>query len=167
MLNWSNEETSGTEGVVDDQWDTGIVGNLSNSLNIWDVVSWVANGLDVDGLGLLVDGSGNILGSVGGDELGLDTETWEEDLELVVGSSVDVGGGNDVVTGLGESGNGHELGGLTGGGGNGSNTTLKSCYPLLEDIDSWLKRRIVSTVALLLVRVLVEEIVALTFMIRE
>jgi hypothetical protein len=141
VFNWSDEESTGAEGVVDDQWDTSIVGDLGDSLNIWHVVSWVTNGLDVDSLGLLVNGSGDILWLVTSNELGIDAKTWKEDLELVVGSSVDVGCGNNVVTSLREGCNGHELSRLTGGCGNSGDTTFKSCYPLLENIDSWLVRQ--------------------------
>ena len=68
------------------------VGDLGNSLNIRNVVPRVANALNVDGLGLVVDGGGNVLGLVAVDELGLDPEAGKEDLELVVGATVEVGG---------------------------------------------------------------------------
>ena len=86
--------------------------NLGNGLNIKHVVAGVANRLDKDGLGLVVNGGGEVLEILPADELGVDPETGEEDLELVVGSPVQVASRDDVVTGMGESGDGEELGGL-------------------------------------------------------
>ena len=114
------------------------MGNLGNGLQVRDVVLGVANALDVDSLGLVVNGSSDILGLVAVDELGVDAKTGEEDLELVVGATVEVGGGHDVVAGMGEGVDGDELGSLARRGGQGSDTTLKGSYPLLEDMDSGL-----------------------------
>lgn len=65
-----------------------LVGSLGKSLEVGDVVLGVANALDVDGLGLVVDSTGKILGFVAVDELGLNTQAGQEDLELVVGTAV-------------------------------------------------------------------------------
>jgi hypothetical protein len=111
------------------------VGNLGNSLQVRNVVLGVTNALEVDGLCLVVDGSSNVLGLVAVDKLGLDAQTGEEDLELVVGAAVEVGGGDDVVAGVGQSVDGDELGGLAGGGGESSSTALESGYSLFKDID--------------------------------
>ena len=111
------------------------MGDLGNGLEVGDVVAGVANGLEVDGLGVVVDEGGNVLGLVAVGELGLDAEAGQHDLELVVGATVQVGGGDDVVTGVGESSEGHEESSLAGGGGNSGNTTLESSNTLLEDID--------------------------------
>lgn len=138
VVNGAGKEAGSTKGVVDNKGNTGIVGDLGNGLEVGDVVAGVANGLDVDGLGLLVDGGSNGSWIVAVDKLGLDAEAGKEDLELVVGSAVEVGGRDNVVSGVGESSNGHELSGLAGRGGNGSNTTLEGSNTLLKDIDSGL-----------------------------
>lgn len=114
--------------------------NLGNGLEVRDVVLGVTNALDVDSLSLVVNGSTNVLGLVAVDKLGLNAQAGQEDLELVVGAAVEVGGGHDVVAGVGEGIDGDELGRLAGRGGEASNTTLQGSYPLLEDIDSWLER---------------------------
>ena len=59
---------------------------------------------------------GNLLRLINVHKLGVDVETREEDLELVVSAAVEVGGGDDVVAGVGEGGDGDELGALAGGG---------------------------------------------------
>lgn len=112
------------------------MGDLGNGLEIRHVVARVADALDVDGLGLVVDGGGNLVGVVSVDKLGLDAQTREEDLELVVGAAVQVRRGDNVVTSVCESANGDELGSLAGRGSQGSDTTFQRSYALLKDIDS-------------------------------
>lgn len=112
--------------------------HLGNSLKVRHVVAGVSDALEVDGLCLVIDGGLNGLGVVALDELCGDAVALECDLELVVGAAVEVGGGDNVVAGLGESSEGEELSGLTRGGGQSSNAPFKGCYPLLEDIDGGL-----------------------------
>lgn len=109
--------------------------SLGNGLKVRNIVAGVTNRLDVDSLGTVINSRGNILRLVTLNELGSDPHAWERNLELVVGAAVQVAGGDDVVSGMGEGRDGHELGGLTGGGSNGGNTTFQGCNTLLEDID--------------------------------
>jgi hypothetical protein len=118
------------------------VSHLGNGLKVRDIVSGVADALDVDSLGLLVNSGGDVFDLVAGNELGGDAEALEGDLELVVGTAVKVAGRDDVVASLGEGRNGNELSSLARGGGQSSNTALKGSYPLLEDIDGGLDRRV-------------------------
>ena len=111
------------------------MGNLSNCFEIRYVVLGIADALNVDGLGLVVDGGGQLLGLVAIDKLGRDAQAGEDDLELVVGAAVEVRGRDDVVAGVCEGGDGEELGGLAGGGGKGSDTALEGSDALLKDID--------------------------------
>lgn len=108
---------------------------LGNGLEVRNVVAGVTNRLDVDSLGTVINSRGNILGLVTLDELGSDSHAREHNLELVVGAAVQVAGGDDVVSGMSESRDSHELGSLAGGGSDGSNTTFQGCNTLLEDID--------------------------------
>lgn len=155
VVDGAHEVAAGTEGVVDlgerelvigrfgqarqretyDNRNTLLVGKLGDGLKVGNVIAGVANALDVDSLSLLVDGSGQVLGLVASDELGLDAVAGKHDLELVVGSAVEVGGRDNVVTGVGEGGDGHELSGLAGGSGDGGNTALEGSHALLEDIN--------------------------------
>lgn len=112
--------------------------HLGDRLEIGHVESRVADGLQIHGLGAVVDEGGDILGLVTLDELGRDAQPREHDLELVVGAAVQVAGGDDVVTGVGEGGNGHELGRLAGRGGHGGHTTLEGSDALFEDVDGGL-----------------------------
>jgi hypothetical protein len=135
VLNGTDEETSSAEGVVNNQGDTLLLTDLGDGLEVGDVVLGVSDGLDVDSLGLVVNGSTDVLGFVAVHELGLDSKAGEHDLELVVGSSVQEGGRHDVVTGVRESGNGHELSALARGGGHSGNSPLQRSDTLLENID--------------------------------
>lgn len=69
-----------------------VVGNLGNSFEIRNSVRGVGNALDEDGFGVLIDRSCEVLRLVAVDELGIYTQSGHEDLQLVVGSSVQVGG---------------------------------------------------------------------------
>ena len=111
------------------------MGDLGEGLDIRDVVSGVANSLNVNSFCLVVNGSANVLGLVASNELGLNSKTWKHDLQLVVGAAVEVGRRDDVVALVGECSNGHELSGLAGGGSDGSNTALEGCDTLFEDIN--------------------------------
>lgn len=64
------------------------MGNLGNGRNVGDVVSGVTNALNVDSLSLVVDGGSNILRLVSVYELGFNTQSREENLELVVCATV-------------------------------------------------------------------------------
>ena len=112
-----------------------LMGKLGDSLKVGDVIAGVSNALDIDSLGLLVDGSCQVLGLVASDELGLDAVAGKHDLQLVVGAAVEVGGRDNVVTGVGERGDGHELSGLAGGSSDSGNTALEGSHAFLEDID--------------------------------
>lgn len=169
VLNGANKVSAGTKGVVDliviaislvsffetrshglanskiikatyHQGHALVVGYLGNGLQVRYVVSRVADALEEDGLCVVVDGGGNVLGVVALDKLGGDAVALEGDLELVVGAAVEVRGGDDVVAGLGESSEGDELGCLARGGGQSSSAPFKGCYPLLKDIDGGLTR---------------------------
>lgn len=117
-----------------------LVSDLGDSLDVWDVVLGVSNTLDVDGLGFIINGSGQVLRLVTDDELGVDAQSWEEDLQLVVGSSVEVRRRHDVVAGMCEGRDSHELSGLTRAGCDGGHAALEGRKALLKDVDGGLWR---------------------------
>lgn len=134
VLNGADKVSTGTESVVDNQGNAGIVGNLGNSSNVVNEVLWVGNRLDVDGLGLGVDSSRVVLGLLGLDKLGGNAKTGEEVSPGIVGTTVKVRRGDDVVTSTAETHDDHTLGGLTGRGSESGGTTFKSGNTLLKDI---------------------------------
>lgn len=64
--------------------------DIGNLFKIRNIVSWIANRLDVDCFCPLVDQVCKVVGTVTGDELGLDAESWQEDLELVIRAAVQI-----------------------------------------------------------------------------
>lgn len=88
------------------------MGKSHDLLKVRNVVLGIANALDVDSLGVVVDQGDQVLGLVAVGELGLDAEARQGDLELVVGATVEVGGRDNVISGLRKRGNAEELRGL-------------------------------------------------------
>jgi hypothetical protein len=121
----STEVSSRTECVVNNHRNTSLVCDGNDLLEIWDVVLRVADTLELDSsqplspdilsrthvnsLRLLVNRGLEVIGLVSIDELGLDAQTWEEDLQLVVCASVQVRRCDYVVPSMCESGNRNEL----------------------------------------------------------
>lgn len=96
-----------------DDGDAGLVGDLDNAFKVRDVVPWVSDTLKIDGLGLVVDQWLEIFWLIPRHKLGLDAQSGEEDLELVVSAAIQVRRGDDVVACVSQCCNGHELCGLT------------------------------------------------------
>jgi hypothetical protein len=83
-------------------------------LEVRHVEARVADGLDVERLGLRRRSPSEVLRIVALDELHADAEPRERHLELVVGAAVEVAGRDDVVAGLGDGGDRQELRRLAG-----------------------------------------------------
>jgi hypothetical protein len=81
--------------------NTLFVRNLGNSLEIGHVVSRVPNSLHVNRLGTIINESSNILCTIAIHKFGLNAQSRQEDLELIVGTAVEVTGCDDVVAGVG------------------------------------------------------------------
>lgn len=108
---------------------------LGDGLEVGHVVPRVADALDVDGLGAVVDGGGEVLGRVALDELGLDAEAGQQHLELVVRPAVEVRRRDDVVAGAREGRDRNELCGLARRRRERRHAALEGRDALLEDID--------------------------------
>lgn len=87
MLDGSNEVAASTKGVVNNEWDFVVVGYLGNGCNVQDLVLWVGDRLDVDGLGLGIDGLGKVLWVAGVDKARCDSHAGEQDPVRVGGES--------------------------------------------------------------------------------
>lgn len=109
-----------------------LVRELSDGLDVRDVVPGVPDALDVDGLRLVVDGGGEVLGPVARDELGRDAEPRQQHLELVVGAAVQVRRRHDVVAALRQRRERQELRRVPGGRRDRRRAALERRDPLLE-----------------------------------
>ena len=110
------DQVRGAEGVVDDQGQAVLVGNLGNGVNVGNVRVGVAQGLQVDGAGVLLDGVLDLGQVMGVDEGGSHAESGQGVLQQVGGTAVDGLLGDDVTAVL------------------GSHAALKGCDALLEHI---------------------------------
>ena len=127
------EQVRSGEGVVHDHRQVMLVGDFGDCLEVRQISVRVAEGLEVDELGILLDGVLELLRVLGGDEGGGDAVTRQGVAQQVEGTAVDVLGGDDVVTGLGDVAHGVFDGGGTGSDGQTSGTTFKGGDAVLED----------------------------------
>ncbi|KAH3668973.1 hypothetical protein OGAPHI_002728 [Ogataea philodendri] len=128
------EVTSRSESVVNHHRNTLGVCKVDDLSKVGHIVLWVTNGLQVDGLGFVVHQVSETFNRVTLGESGLNSQSLESDLELVVGSSVEEGGGDNIVSSMSQSSNSQELGSLARSCGNGSRTVFQSCDSLLKHV---------------------------------
>ena len=96
------EQVRGGEGIVDDHRQMMLVGDGGDGFEVRQVGVRIAEGLEVDELGVLLDGVLELLRILGGDEGGGDAVTRQGVTQQVEGATVDVLGGDDVIAGLGD-----------------------------------------------------------------
>ena len=77
-----------------------------------------------------------IAGSIALDDRNVDAEPGKGDLELVVGSAVEVAGGHDVLSGLGQRAQSEELGRLSAGRGQPCDSAFQGRQALRVDVDA-------------------------------
>jgi hypothetical protein len=116
MLDRLNEISTSSEGIVNlgeldwrnrigwvqtyDDRNAMFVRNFCDGLKVRDVVFGVSNALDINSLCFLVNHLSEILRLVSVHKLGVDAQSREENLELVIGSAVQVSGRYNVVTSM-------------------------------------------------------------------
>ena len=92
------------------------------------------NGLQINGLGVGLDGALHLCQVMGIDEGGLDAVLAQGVLQQVIAAAVDGLLGHDVVAGLGQRLNGVADGGCAGSHSQSGHAALQRCDPLLEDV---------------------------------
>ena len=122
-----------------DYGNPGVMRHLAYSLKVWDVVSWVSDALQIYHLGLVVDQMLEIFRLVPIDEFGMDPQPGQENLELIVGPPVQIRSGYDVVAGMCECDNRHELSRLSRGCCHGGDAAFQRCDALLNHIHRGLR----------------------------
>ena len=115
------------------------MGNLGDGLKVGNIVSWIPDSLNINSLGPVINSCNQVFWFVSFHKLGLDAQTWQQDFKLVVRSTIQISGCDNVVAMVGKGRYGHELSGLAGGCSKGTNSTFQSCNTFLKDIDGWLK----------------------------
>ena len=127
------EQIRGAESVVDDNRQTVLLGDLGDGVDVGDVGVGVAERLEIDDRGVVLDGALDLVQVMSVDKRGLDAKLGERMLQQVVGATVDGLLGNHVVTGLGKSLQGIGDGSSTGGDGETCHATLECGGTVLED----------------------------------
>ena len=134
MFQGPEQCSAAAKGIVDDQWQIVFLCQFRKFLEIRNIETWVANGFQIDRFGFLVD---QLLKTGGIQVIGdtcSDTNVLEGNFELVVGSAIQKGRGDKIVTGAGNVGDGNELCSVSGGNSQCCNPTLKGCNPFLKHI---------------------------------
>ena len=108
---------------------------LDNPFKIRHIVPRIPNALNIHRLRLVVNRLLKLLRVLALDEFGADAQAWKEDFELVVRAAVEVRGRDDVVAGMREGRDRHELRGLAGRGGDGGDAAFEGRDALFEDVD--------------------------------
>ena len=131
-LQGPGEITAGAESIVHDQWQVIVFGQRNKFFKIRNVQPGVADGLQINGLGVLVDQRHEAVHIIAVGKAGFDAEPFEGHLELVVGASVEEGGGHEIVTGLQDVVQRDELRGLSRTHGQGGHAAFQRRDPFLE-----------------------------------
>jgi hypothetical protein len=101
-------EVGGREGRIDNEGYPAGVGVFGDRIQICDLKSGVGNALREEGARLFVGGLGEVFGILRVDKADLYSESGEEVVELGVGATIEVAGGDNVVSYLGEIDDGVE-----------------------------------------------------------
>lgn len=117
------EQIRSAEGVIDDDRQAMLLGDLGDSVDVGNIGVGVTERLEVDDRGIVLDGTLDLVQVMGVDKGGLDTKLGERVLQQVVGTAVDGLLGHHMVAGLSERLQGIGDGGGTGGDGEASNAT--------------------------------------------
>ena len=128
------DQVRGAEGVVDDQGQAVTVGNGGNGIDIGNVGVGVAQGLNVDGLGVGLDSALHLCQVVGIHEGGGNAPGGEGVGQQVAGAAVDGLLSHDVLTLLAQGLDGVGDGSRAGGYGQARGAALQSGNALFKHI---------------------------------
>lgn len=78
--------------------NTFFVGDFCNGLKVRDVITGVSNGLNVNGLGAVVNGSSDVFCLITLNKFGCNSQSRKENFELVIGTTVQVTRGYDIIS---------------------------------------------------------------------
>lgn len=116
--------------------------DIRQSLKIRDAASWVADTLDEEQLGLVVDVLGILLPCLQLCPSHFNTQAGKQGLEETVGAAIQVDRRHNIVTGPSEADDGVENGGLSRAGAHCRSTSLKGSSSLLKNCNRWLENEL-------------------------
>ena len=100
------------KGVVDNEWQLMLVGNISNGLDVEHVGLGIADGLPVEQFRLRCDGTAELFWVSGIDKVHLDAKALKCQGKLVIRATVQGARRDHLIAGLQQGRQGHELGRL-------------------------------------------------------
>lgn len=98
--------------------------DLGDAFKVRHDIIRVTHALDINSTSLVINSSSIVLKLSASHKLGLDTKPGEQHVELVVCATVQMRAGHNVITSLGESGDGEELSSLTRRSGSSGNAAF-------------------------------------------
>jgi hypothetical protein len=128
------EERTG-QSVVDDEGDTGLVGDGGDRLDVDDEAAGIGRALDEDRLAFLRQRAREVLGIVRIDENGFPAKFFERLAELGDRAAIELLRGEELVAGLHEGEEGEHLCGVAGGASRRPAAILEAGNFLLEGRD--------------------------------
>ncbi len=128
------EQVRGCHGVVDHEGDSRIMGDTGNGLEVIHVVFRVSHRFGVNQPGVFIQRRANVfrIGSV--DELHSYAHFGQRVVEQVIGSSVEIIGGNDILPALRDIEDRIADCRLTGGNRQRTDTAVQLRHPLFQHI---------------------------------
>src|ERR1700751_5271098 len=126
-------KVGGRQGVIDDQWNTCLMGYGRHPLQIDHDPAGIGEVLKKDRLGARGQRLAEILRVGRVDKMALPAELFERQPKLRQRAAIEVARGNELVSCLHQRKEDQELCGMPRGGGNGGAATFEAGDPLLQD----------------------------------
>ena len=130
ITDWLNQHWR-CNGVIHNEWHAVRMRYSGDCFNINDIACRVSNRLTEDGCGLIIDQSGEGLGSIILSKPDVDTLLWEHVRKQGVSPAIELRWRNNIFSGFSEGQNRIVDRGATSADGERSNATLEISYPLL------------------------------------
>ena len=128
------DQVRGAKRVINDQRQAVLVSNGCDGVDIGDITVGVAQSLQIDRLGVGLDGVLHLGQVMGVDKGGGDAKLGQGVLQQVVAAAVDGLLGHDVITGLCQSLDGVGDGSGTGSGRQSRHAAFQGCDALLKNV---------------------------------
>ena len=136
MLNRTGE-VGGGKGTVHNQGNSMIVGNFGNRIQVGHIKPWVAHGFTKQSFGFGRDRSGKILGIIRIHKVYLDPKLGQDVIKLGIGTTVEIVGGDDLISRFSDIYYGVKYSTGTGSDAQTGGSALEGSHPLLEHIGGW------------------------------
>ena len=132
MLKWTNQVWS-TKGIVHYYWQAMLVSQLRDSINIWNITIWIAQGLQIYSLGIRLNSSLDFLQIVGIYKGGFNAVMRQSMSQQVEAAAINGLLGYNVLTSTSQSLNSIVNSSRTRSYSQSSRATLQSCNTLLQN----------------------------------